>query len=189
MIMIRIQSSLLLSLRFDCCPTINIQSAAQPGLEGVYKRIDDFNGHYRYQVHTRPSPFLTHDITCQGGVSNTIVYYRKAGHGPDGWVVSMGTEDTDYILTTRDTRSHCPSALTTAYDQDQTRDPGFSVTCEVSEQELAEQDPGIPAAPLEALQPKRAISSSARDTLSSSAWFRILVIVYFIVIKLAEDQE
>ena len=82
----------------------------------------------------------------------------------------MGLGEADFILTTRQT-AYCPDAVTAGFDHDAAEDAGFRVTCEVSFEEAA-QDPGIPAAPLEVLKPGRAISSSARDTLRSSACFR-----------------
>ena len=85
----------------------------------------------------------------------------------------MGLGEADFILTTRQT-AYCPDAVTAGYDHDAAEDAGFRVTCEVSFEEAA-QDPGIPAAPLEVLKPGRAISSSARDTLRSSACFRSVV--------------
>ena len=85
----------------------------------------------------------------------------------------MGLGEADFILTTRQT-AYCPDAVTAGFDHDAAEDAGFRVTCEVSFEEAA-QDPGIPAAPLEVLKPGRAISSSARDTLRSSACFRSVV--------------
>ena len=37
----------------------------------------------------------------QGGPLNSSLYYRKAGHGPDGWVVGMGLEESSFLITTR----------------------------------------------------------------------------------------
>ena len=37
----------------------------------------------------------------QGGPLNSSLYYRKVGHGPDGWVVGMGVEESSFLITTR----------------------------------------------------------------------------------------
>jgi len=158
------------AVKVSCCPSINISSGSQQGVAGMYERVGDHNGHPWYQ----------------GGPSNTSLYYRKAGHGPDGWVV--GPDLDNYIITTRDDKAYCPDNVREGFDQDRDKDDGFRMICEVVSDDL-DQDPGIPAAPLEILKPNKAISSSAKETLRSSACFRLLVIVYFLIMKLAEDTE
>ena len=86
--------------------------------------------------------------------------------------------------------SYCPDVVAAAYDKDVTQDSGFRVSCEAGQGlDLDYQDPGIPAQPLEVLKPGKAISSAARDTLRSSACFRLLTIAFFLVMKLAEDND
>ena len=84
--------------------------------------------------------------------------------------------------------SYCPDAVTTSYDGDVKEDAGFSVSC-IGGSDLKLQDPGIPAAPLEVLKAEKAISASARQTLTSSACFRLMSIAYFLILKLAEDVK
>ena len=114
---------------------------------------------------------ILNSYNIQGGPSNTSLYYRKAGHGPDGWVV--GPDLDNYIITTRDDKAYCPDNVREGFDQDRDKDDGFGMICEVVSDDL-DQDPGIPAAPLEILKPNKAISSSAKETLRSSACFRYL---------------
>ena len=86
--------------------------------------------------------------------------------------------------------SYCPDAVTTAYEkEDGSKDDGFGVSCEVSQNDLEYQDPGIPTAPLEVPKPEKAISAGARQTLRSSACFRLIAIAFLLIMKVAEDVE
>ena len=121
---------------------------------GTYQKVEDgHNGHTWYQ----------------GGHTNTSLYFRKAGYGPDGWVIGTDLKENNFIITTRD-KSHCPDRVKEAFDHDQTKD-SLTIYCQVAEEELS-QDPGIPAAPLEVMKADKAISAAARNTLISSASFR-----------------
>ena len=109
------------------------------------------------------------NFNLQGGPSNTSLYYRKAGYGPDGWVIGMGLDQISLVITTNDT-SYCPDQVTSGYYLSSV-DSEFLVTCDTAS-DLYDQDPGIPAAPLAPLPPERALSGGARDTLTSSLCFR-----------------
>ena len=124
---------------------------------GSYQRVGDYNGHSRYQ----------------GGHTNNSLYYRKAGHGPDGWVIGTDLEENNFFITTRD-KSHCPDRLTEAFDHDLNKD-SMVVHCQVEEAQLS-QDSGIPATPLEVMKADKAISAAARGTLISSASFRLKIL-------------
>ena len=142
----------------DCCDSVSLTLQGRLGeslgaVMGSYQKVGDYNGHSRYL----------------GGHTNTSLYYRKAGHGPDGWVIGTDLEEANFFITTRD-KSHCPDKLTEAFDHDQAGD-SLSVHCQVEETELS-QDPGIPASPLEVMKADKAISAAARSTLISSASFR-----------------
>lgn len=160
------------AVKFECCPNIKLTSGLQPGLSGDYEKVGDYNGHTLYQ----------------GGPLNSSLHYRKAGHGPDGWVVGMGLEESSFLITTRDL-SYCPDVVTAAYDTDGSKDDGFSVSCEVGPGDLEYQDPGVPTSPLEVIKPEKAISAGARQTLRSSACFRLMTIAFVLIMKLAEDVE
>ena len=143
----------------DCCDSVSLTikgrlAESQGAIMGSYRKVGDYNGHSHYQ----------------GGHTNTSLYYRKAGHGPDGWVIGTDLEESNFFLTTRD-KSHCPDKVTEAFDHDQNKG-SLVVNCQVEETELS-QDPGIPAAPLEVLKSDKAISAAARNTLISSASFRL----------------
>ena len=145
----------------DCCHSISLTikgslAGSQGAVMGDYEKVGDYNGHGHYV----------------GGHTNTSLYYRKAGHGPDGWVIGTDLEENNFFLTTRD-KSHCPDKLTEAFDHDQ-NEGSLTVHCQVGEAELS-QDPGIPAAPLEVMKADKAISAAARNTLISSASFRLKI--------------
>merc|ERR1711874_294865 len=137
---------------------------------GEYRRVGDYNGHTSYQ----------------GGPSNTTLFYRKAGHGPDGWMVGMDLEQNSFIITTRD-KGFCPDVVTTGYDRDsdQGRDTSLRIICQATAPVLA-QDPGVPVGHE---KPLHSISSSARDTLISSACFRLLVVTYLLILRLAQQEN
>lgn len=166
-------------VKIDCCPTVTINSEGilgtkQGAVMGDYSKVGDFNGHTRYQ----------------GGHANTTLFYRKSGHGPDGWMIGMGLEENSFIVTTRD-KSYCPDVVMVGYDRnkEQEDDTSFRITCQASTPVLS-QDPGIPVTPLkplETLSAQKSISSSARETLLSSACFRILVITYLLVLRMTEE--
>ena len=69
----------------------------------------------------------------QGGHANTTLFYRKSGHGPDGWMVGMDLEENSFIVTTRD-KAYCPDVVTSGYDRnnDQGQDTAFRIFCQVS---------------------------------------------------------
>jgi len=166
-------------VKVECCPNVMISSKGdlatkQGAVMGEYRKVGDYNGHTSYQ----------------GGPANTTLFFRKAGHGPDGWMVGMDFEQNNFIVTTRD-MGYCPDVVTTGYDRDnqQDQDNSFRIICQASTT-VAVQDPGIPVGydkPLETLQPQKSISSAARDTLISSACFRFLVITYLLVLRLAQE--
>ncbi len=86
--------------------------------------------------------------------------------------------------------SYCPDVVTTAYEkEDGNMDGGFSVSCEVGGGDLEYQDPGVPTSPLEVPKPEKAISAGARQTLRSSACFRLITIAFVLIMKLTEDVE
>jgi len=166
-------------VKIDCCPMVTITSEGslstkQGAVMGDYKKVGDFNGHTSYQ----------------GGHANTSLFFRKAGHGPDGWMVGMDFEENSFIVTTRDT-SYCPDVAMVGYDRnkEQDQDTTFRITCKAASPVLR-QDPGIPVTPLkplENLSAQKSISSSARETLISSACFRLLVIAYLLVLRMAGE--
>lgn len=142
----------------DCCASVSVSSEGRLGdslgaIMGSYQKVGDHNGHSWYQ----------------GGHSNNSLYYRKAGHGPDGWVIGTDLEESNFFITTRD-KSHCPDRVTEAFDHDQRKD-SLLIYCQVAESELS-QEPGIPAAPLEVMTADKAISAAGRSTLIASASFR-----------------
>lgn len=156
-------------VKVQCCPNIKVTSTLQPGLSGDYEKVGDYNGHTLYQ----------------GGPLNSSLFYRKVGHGPDGWVVGMDLEEASFIITTR-AHSYCPDAVTATDD----KTTGLRISCEAGHGvDLDYQDPGIPAAPLEILKPEKAISAGARQTLFSSLCFRIIAIAFLLIMRLAEDVE
>ena len=85
--------------------------------------------------------------------------------------------------------SYCPDVVTAAYEKDGSKDDGLSVSCEVVQDDLEYQDPGVPTSPLEVIKPEKAISAGARQTLRSSACFRLITIAFLLIMKLAEDVE
>lgn len=160
-------------VKVECCNTVTISSQGslatkQGAVMGEYSRVGDYNGHTSYQ----------------GGPSNTTLFYRKAGHGPDGWMVGMDLEQNSFIITTRD-KGFCPDVVTTGYDRDsdQGRDTSLRIICQAAAPVLA-QDPGLPVGHEKPLQ---SISSSARDTLISSACFRLLVVTYLLILRLTQQ--
>jgi len=166
-------------VKVECCPNVSLTSegslvANQGAVMGEYRRVGDYNGHTRYQ----------------GGHSNTTLFFRKSGHGPDGWMVGMDLEENSFVVTTRD-KAHCPDVVTSGYDRnnDRGQDTSFRIICQASTPVLS-QDPGIPVGydkPLDTLAPQKSISSAARETLISSACFRLLVVTYLIILRLAQD--
>jgi len=166
-------------VKVDCCPTVSVSSTGilgtkQGAIMGEYRKVGDHNGHTSYQ----------------GGPSNTTLFYRKAGHGPDGWMVGMDFEENTFIVTTRD-KSFCPDVVTAGFDRNQNsgKDSSFKIVCQASTPSLS-QDPGIPVGydkPLETLTAEKSMSGGARTTLISSAFFRLIMIVYLLVLKLAES--
>lgn len=166
-------------VKVDCCPMLTVTSEGslstrQGAVMGDYTKVGDFNGHTRYQ----------------GGHANTSLFFRKSGHGPDGWMVGMDLEENSFIVTTRDT-SYCPDVVMVGYDRnkEQDKDNTFRIICKASVP-VASQDPGIPVTPLkpmEKLSAQKSISSSARETLISSACFRLLVITYLLVVRMAGE--
>ena len=86
--------------------------------------------------------------------------------------------------------SYCPDVVDAAYEkEDGSKDDGFSVSCEIVQDDLEYQDPGVPTSPLEVIKPEKAISAGARQTLRSSACFRLITIAFLLIMKLAEDVE
>jgi len=164
-------------VKIDCCPMVTITSEGslstkQGAVMGDYSKVGDFNGHTRYQ----------------GGYANTSLFFRKSGHGPDGWMVGMDLEENSFIVTTRDT-SFCPDVVTMGYDRnkEQEQDTTFRITCKASTHVL-NQDPGIPVTPLkplESLSAQKSISISAGKTLMSSACLRLFVLSYLLMLRMA----
>eukprot|EP00091_Calanus_sinicus_P024662 TRINITY_DN8974_c0_g1_i2.p2 TRINITY_DN8974_c0_g1~~TRINITY_DN8974_c0_g1_i2.p2 ORF type:complete len:106 (-),score=37.21 TRINITY_DN8974_c0_g1_i2:137-454(-) len=105
-------------------------------------------------------------------------------------MVGMDLEENSFIVTTRD-KAFCPDVVTSGYDRDndQGQDTAFRIFCQASTP-VPSQDPGIPVGydkPLETLSPQKSISSAARDTLMSSACFRLLVVTYLLMLRLAQE--
>ena len=75
----------------------------QGAVMGEYRKVGDHNGHTSYQVVTSLIRFSCFDLcnVFKGGPANTTLFYRKAGHGPDGWMVGMDFEQNNFIVTTR----------------------------------------------------------------------------------------
>jgi len=161
------------NIKFNCCPSVKVVSNDQQGLNGQYEKIGDYNGRPLYQ----------------GGPANTSLYYRKAGFGPDGWVVGMGHQDQNSFMISTKEKSYCPDEVQSGFGQDGAKDNGFEVTCYVADDHFELQDPGIPAEPLDPLPPQKTMSSAARETITSSLFFRLMAIAYILVLKLAEDLE
>jgi len=166
-------------VKVDCCSLLKVSSEGalatkQGAVMGDYRKVGDFNGHTWYQ----------------GGHTNTSLFYRKSGHGPDGWMVGMDLDENTFIVTTRD-KSYCPDVVMMGYDRNQEEgmDTSFRITCQATSS-TPKQDPGVPVAPLkplETLTAEKSINSSARQTLLCSVCFRLLVIVYLIVMHLANQ--
>lgn len=157
----------------DCCGTVTISSSGavasqNGGVLGEYTKVDDFNGHAAYR----------------GGHLNVSLFYRKAGHGSDGWMVGPGLDQNTLMVTTRN-KGFCPDVVVEGFQNDKVQDPTLRVSCSVPLSEI--QDPGVPVSPLvlEPLTNRKSINSSARDTVINSACFRIICTLYLAVQLLA----
>ena len=56
-----------------------------------------------YKKNNNDPPVLMSNqgLCFQGGPLNSSLFYRKVGHGPDGWVVGMDLEESSFIISTR----------------------------------------------------------------------------------------
>jgi len=139
------------------------------GVAGEYSRVGDHNGH----------PLYT-------GPANTALWYRKAGWGPDGWILGpnphQGEASGDWVIATR-SLAHCPDQVQRGEDRAGVEDPALRLVCLAAP---TPQDPAVAAGP-PAPPAQRPVSAAARDTLLSSACFRILVITFCLVQRLADQ--
>lgn len=160
-------------VKIDCCKTITLKAdpngriaTHQGGVLGDYtKKAEDVNGHSAYI-----------------GPMGTSLFFRKAGHGPDGWMVGPEVDHTSLMVTTRN-KGICPNEVMGGYDRDSEEDSSLRMECTVPLADL--QDPGIPSSPL--LEPqsnRKSINSLApRDLLPLSISLK-MVGVFFLLQKL-----
>lgn len=162
-------------VKADCCALITVTASGivatnNGGVLGDYTKMQDVNGHTAYR----------------GGHINGSLFYRKAGYGPDGWIIGLEIEDSSYMVTTRN-KGFCPDEVMHGYDQDQDSDSTLRIECKIPEEVIQRQDPGVPVTPLvvEPLPNRKTISNSARETLTNSVCFRIICIIYLLVERFA----
>lgn len=158
-------------VKIPCCDTVTVSATGpiatqQGGVLGEYSKVEDVNGHTAYR----------------GGHINASLFYRKAGHGPDGWMIGPEVDELSFMVTTRD-KGWCPSDVTAGYDRDTVEDSSLRLDCTIRREQGQQQDPGVPVSPLvvEPLPNRKTISSSARETLINSACFRIICILYLLL--------
>jgi len=162
-------------VKVSCCERVTVTASGpvatnQGGVLGDYNKVEDANGHTAYK----------------GGHINASLFYRKAGHGPDGWMIGPEVENSIFMVTTRN-KGFCPDEVMNGYDRDQESDSSLRIECKVPEEIIPNQDPGVPLTPLavEPLSNRESINNSARHTLINSACFRILCIVYLMLERFA----
>lgn len=155
-------------VKVPCCELVEVSATGsvadnQGGVLGDYYKVEDVNGHTAYK----------------GGHINASLFYRKAGFGPDGWMIGPEVENSIFMVTTRN-KQFCPNEVMAGYDRDQDSDTSLRIECKVPEES---QDPGLPVTPLlvEPLSNRKMIPSSAREVLIDSACFRILCLVYLLL--------
>lgn len=157
-------------VKVPCCEHVQVSatgavSANQGAVLGDYTKAGDVNGHTAYI----------------GGYVNASLFYRKAGFGPDGWMIGPEVGNNIFMVTTRN-KQFCPNEVMEGFDRDKESDTSLRIECKVPEESLS-QDPGIPVTPLvvEPLSNRKSIGSSAREILIDSACFRLLCIVYLLL--------
>lgn len=138
-------------VKFDCCKTISLKAdpsgviaTHQGGVIGDYVKADDVNGHTAYK-----------------GPMGTSLFFRKAGHGPDGWMVGPEVDHNTFMVTTRN-KGYCPNEVMGGFDRDSEEDSSLRLECTVPLADL--QDPGVPTSPLNEAQANR---KSANNLASS----------------------
>jgi len=138
-------------VKIDCCKTITMKAdpsgpiaTHQGGLLGDYTKAEDVNGH-----------------TAYSGPMGTSLFFRKAGHGPDGWMVGPEVEHASFMVTTRN-KGVCPSEVIGGFDRDKEEDSSLRMECTVPLADL--QDPGVPSSPLVEAN-RKPINNSATQNL------------------------
>jgi len=129
-------------VKFDCCKTISLKAdpsgviaTHQGGVIGDYVKADDVNGHTAYK-----------------GPMGTSLFFRKAGHGPDGWMVGPEVDHNTFMVTTRN-KGYCPNEVMGGFDRDSEEDSSLRLECTIPLADL--QDPGVPTSPLNDAQANR----------------------------------
>merc|ERR1712210_178299 len=146
-------------VKIDCCKTITLKAnpsgpiaTHQGGLLGDYTKAEDVNGHTAYR-----------------GPMDTSLFFRKAGHGPDGWMVGPEVEHTSFMVTTRN-KGICPSEVLGGFDRNKEEDSSLRMECKVPLADL--QDPGVPSSPLVDANRKSINSSAPQNLLPHLASFK-----------------
>jgi len=157
-------------VKIDCCKTITMKAnpsgpiaTHQGGLLGDYIKAEDVNGHTAYV-----------------GPMGTSLFFRKAGHGPDGWMVGPEVEHSSLMVTTRN-KGICPNEVIGGFDRDNEEDSSLRMECKVPLADL--QDPGVPSSPLVEPNRKSTNSSASRNLLPHMASLKV-VGVFFLLLKL-----
>merc|ERR1712222_281582 len=157
-------------VKLDCCKTITLKAnpngpiaTHQGGVLGDYVKAKDVNGH-----------------TAYSGPMGTSLFFRKAGHGPDGWMVGPEVDHTSFMVTTRN-QGICPNEVMGGFDRNKEEDSSLRMECTIPLADL--QDPGVPSSPLVEPTRKSINSSAPRTLLSQSACLKIVGML-FLLLKL-----
>ena len=115
--------------------------------------------------------------------------HRKAGHGPDGWMVGPEVDHNTFMVTTRNKveqlcklinsyrpsrwQGYCPNEVMGGFDRDSEEDSSLRLECTVPLADL--QDPGVPTSPLNDAQANRWFWLSYVMCISAKQMKRFLV--------------
>jgi len=148
-------------VKIDCCKTITLKASPngpiathQGGVLGDYIKAEDVNGH-----------------TAYSGPMGTSLFFRKAGYGPDGWMVGPEVDHESFMVTTRN-KGICPNEVMRGFDRDNEEDSSLRMECTVPLADL--QDPGVPSSPLVEPQRKSINSSAPRNLLCHMACIKMV---------------
>jgi len=154
-------------VKVPCCKKVEVRAtdvvaSNQGGTLGVYSLDGDHNGYPMYK----------------GGPMDSYLFYRKAGSGPDGWIISPKVEQNMFMVTTRE-KVFCPDAVTAGWDRDVDKDSSFSIVCVVGEEEY--EDPGVPDKPIAKLKKEETMRSNT--AVLNMLAFRLFTALYLLVLS------
>lgn len=157
-------------VKVPCCETVTVSSTESlattlGGVLGTYHKTEDVNGHTAYR----------------GGQTDTSLFFRKAGYGPDGWTIGPDLDQSSFMITTRN-KGFCPDEVMKGYAYDREGDSSFRVECTVSDEIHQVQDPGVPVTPLGSFSNREETSGSSHQTLNKTFGFGLVSIIYLLLL-------